>query len=65
MKDKKKTKTKFWKNLSFFILIFLGIKLVGKFIKEHVIKYKVGTLDDFQEDDEIEISEEDKQEDQQ
>jgi len=65
MKNKKKTKTKFWKTLSFFILIIFVIKLVGKFIKEHVIKYKVDTLDDFQEEDEIEISVEDKQEDQQ
>ncbi len=65
MKDKKKTKTKFWKTLSFVILIFFVIKLVGKFIKEHVIKYKVGTLDDFQEEDEVELSEEDKEEDQQ
>jgi p-aminobenzoyl-glutamate transporter AbgT len=65
MKNKKKTKTKFWKTLSFFILIIFVIKLVGKFIKEHVIKYKVGSLDDFQEEDEVELSEEDKQEDQQ
>ena len=65
MKDKKKTKTKFWKTLSFVILIFFVIKLAGKFIKEHVIKYKVGTLDDFQEEDEVELSEEDKEEDQQ
>ena len=64
MNDKKKTKTKFWKNLSIFILIFFIIKLVAKFLKELGIKYKLSCVDDFKDEEEVELSEDDNLEDQ-
>ena len=50
MKDKKRKKTNFWKNLSIFILIFLLIKVGIKFIKENVSKYKISERDDLEKE---------------
>ncbi len=58
MKEKKKKKTNIRKTLSIFILIYLLIKVVLKFLRELVIKIKTSEKDGSKEENDVEVFEE-------
>ncbi|MDP8227155.1 MAG: hypothetical protein P9L89_05905 [Candidatus Celaenobacter polaris] len=58
MKEKKKKKTNIRKTFSIFILIYLLIKLVVKFLRELVIKIKTSEEDGSKEENDVEVFEE-------
>jgi len=58
MKEKKKKKTNIRKTFPIFILIYLLIKLVVKFLRELLIKIKTSEEDGSKEENDVEVFEE-------